>query len=144
VLDALVDVGHGELKKTGTFALPGFAKFVAVEKPATEAQQGVNPFTEEPMMIEAKPARKVVNVRLLKVMKDAVSTASNGEGLCLEVRMSADVHHLPPICPACRPMELIHVLSDKQHADAPVRTYRCPVCGTGLVRKSPLHDLSQH
>jgi transposase-like protein len=59
--------------------------------------------------------------------------------------MSADVHHLPPRCPAChRPMELIHVLNDKQHVDQRIRTYRCPVCGTGLVRKSPPDDLSQH
>jgi DNA-binding protein HU-beta len=80
VLDALVDVGHAELKKTGTFALPGFVKLVAVEKPATEAHQGVNPFTKEPMMIEAKPAHKVVKVRLLKVVKDAVAGVSVDEG----------------------------------------------------------------
>jgi DNA-binding protein HU-beta len=75
VLDALVDIGHAELKDNGTFVLPGFAKFSTMEKPATEAHQGVNPFTKEPMMIEAKPARKVVKVRLLKVVKDAVSSA---------------------------------------------------------------------
>jgi hypothetical protein len=58
--------------------------------------------------------------------------------------MSADVHHLPPRCPAChRPMALIHVLDDKQHVEESMRTYRCPVCGTGLVRKSPPGDLSQ-
>jgi DNA-binding protein HU-beta len=46
-----------------------------MEKPATEAHQGINPFTKEPMMIEAKPARKIVKVRLLKVVRDAVSSA---------------------------------------------------------------------
>jgi DNA-binding protein HU-beta len=75
VLDALVDIGHAELKDSGTFVLPGFAKFSTMEKPATEAHQGVNPFTKEPIMIEAKPARKIVKVRLLKVVKDAVSSA---------------------------------------------------------------------
>jgi hypothetical protein len=30
-------------------------------------------------------------------------------------------------------MELIHILDDPQHVDAPVRTYRCPVCGTGKI-----------
>jgi hypothetical protein len=51
--------------------------------------------------------------------------------------MSADVHHLPPRCRACqRPMELIHVLSDSKYVDAPVRTYRCSTCGTGLIRKT--------
>jgi DNA-binding protein HU-beta len=44
VLDALVDIGHAELKDSGTFVLPGFAKFSTMEKPATEAHQGVNPF----------------------------------------------------------------------------------------------------
>jgi DNA-binding protein HU-beta len=75
VLDALVDIGHAELKDNGTFILPGFAKFSTMEKPATEAHQGINPFTKEPMMIEAKPARKLVKVRLLKVVRDAVSSA---------------------------------------------------------------------
>jgi DNA-binding protein HU-beta len=79
VLDALEDVGHAELKNTGTSTLPGYAKFVAEEKPATGAHQGVNPFTKEPMMIEAKPARKVIKVRLLKVIKDAVSGAPTGD-----------------------------------------------------------------
>jgi DNA-binding protein HU-beta len=79
VLDALEDVGHAELNSTGSFTLPGFAKFVTAEKPATEAHQGVNPFTKEPMMIEAKPARKVLKVRLLKVIKDAVSGVPTGE-----------------------------------------------------------------
>jgi DNA-binding protein HU-beta len=80
VLDALVEVGHAELKSAGTFTIPGFAKFVAIEKPATQAHQGVNPFSKEPMMIEAKPAHKVVKVRLLKVVKDAVASGSAVEG----------------------------------------------------------------
>jgi DNA-binding protein HU-beta len=73
VLDVLVDIGHAELRKTGAFVVHGFAKFVVVEKPATEARQGVNPFTKEPMMFEAKPASKVVKARPLQTAKDAVS-----------------------------------------------------------------------
>jgi DNA-binding protein HU-beta len=79
VLDALVNVGHSELKDNRTFVLPGFVKFVAVEKPATEAHQGINPFTKEPMMVEAKPARKVIKLRLLKAMKDAISGLPAGD-----------------------------------------------------------------
>jgi DNA-binding protein HU-beta len=79
VLDALVNVGHAELKDNGTFVLPGFVKFVAVEKPATETHQGINPFTKEPMTVEAKPARKVIKVRLLKAIKDAVSGVPAGD-----------------------------------------------------------------
>jgi nucleoid DNA-binding protein len=32
VMDALVDVGHKELKKNGVFLVPGFAKFVVVKR----------------------------------------------------------------------------------------------------------------
>ena len=40
--------------------MPGFAKFVVVKKPATKERSGINPFTKEPMIFKAKPARKVV------------------------------------------------------------------------------------
>jgi len=33
VMDALVDVGHKELKKNGVFLVPGFAKFVWSRSP---------------------------------------------------------------------------------------------------------------
>jgi nucleoid DNA-binding protein len=72
VLDMLTDVGHKELKKTGVFLVPGFAKFVVVKKPATKARKGVNPFTGEEMMFKAKPARKIVRARPVKAAKDAV------------------------------------------------------------------------
>jgi DNA-binding protein HU-beta len=73
VLDALVDIGHAELKKTGAFLVHGFAKFVVVEKPATEAHEGINPFTKEPMTFEAKPASKVIKARPVQAAKDAVA-----------------------------------------------------------------------
>jgi nucleoid DNA-binding protein len=72
VLDMLTDVGHKELKKTGVFLVPGFAKFVVVKKPATKARKGVNPFTGVEMMFKAKPARKIVRARPVKAAKDAV------------------------------------------------------------------------
>ncbi|WP_163540414.1 HU family DNA-binding protein, partial [Klebsiella pneumoniae] len=58
VLETLASVGYKELKKTGVFLLPGFAKFVVIKKPATKARKGTNPFTGEPMTFKAKPARK--------------------------------------------------------------------------------------
>ena len=73
VMDALVDVGHKELKKNGIFVLPGFAKFVVVKKPATKERQGINPFTKEPITIKAKPARKVLKARPVKAAKDALA-----------------------------------------------------------------------
>jgi DNA-binding protein HU-beta len=72
VMDTLTDVGHKELKKSGVFLLPGWAKFVVVKKPATKARKGVNPFTGEEMMFKAKPARKIVRARPVKAAKDAV------------------------------------------------------------------------
>jgi DNA-binding protein HU-beta len=72
VLEALVSVGHKEMKKVGVFLLPGFAKFVVISKPATKARKGINPFTKEEMMFKAKPARKIVRARPVKAAKDAV------------------------------------------------------------------------
>ena len=72
VLDALTTIGHKELKKAGVFVLPGFAKFVAVKRPATTERPGVNPFTKQPITIPAKPASKKVRARPVKAIKDAV------------------------------------------------------------------------
>ena len=71
-LDALVTVGHKEMKKAGEFLLPGFAKFTVVKKPATKERTGINPITKEPTVFKAKPARKVLKVRPVKAAKDAV------------------------------------------------------------------------
>ena len=43
-----------------------------VNKPATEARQGRNPATGEPMMIKAKPARTIVRAQPLKSLKEMV------------------------------------------------------------------------
>jgi DNA-binding protein HU-beta len=72
VMEALASVGHKELKKTGTFVLPGFAKFVVIKKPATKERKGINPFTKEPTVFKARPARKIVRARPVKAVKDAV------------------------------------------------------------------------
>jgi len=72
VLETLASVGYKELKKSGSFVLPGFAKFVVIKKPATKARKGINPFTKEPTVFKAKPARKIVRARPVKAAKDAV------------------------------------------------------------------------
>src|ERR1700712_4168818 len=72
VVETLVTVGHRELKKTGIFVLPGFAKFVVVKKPARPAREGINPFTKEKQKFAAKPASKGVRARAVKAGKDAV------------------------------------------------------------------------
>ena len=73
VLESLIGVGHRELKKSGVFTLPGFAKFRVVKKPATKARQGINPFTKQPITFAAKPASKSVRARPIKAIKDAMA-----------------------------------------------------------------------
>lgn len=72
VLESMATLGYKELKKSGVFLVPGFAKFVVIKKPATKARKGTNPFTGEPMTFKAKPARKIVRARPVKAAKDAV------------------------------------------------------------------------
>jgi len=72
VLETMTTIGYKELKKSGVFLLPGFAKFVVVKKPATKARKGINPFTKEPTVFKAKPARKIIRARPVKAAKDAV------------------------------------------------------------------------
>ena len=72
VMEAMASVGYKELKKAGVFVLPGFAKFMVVKKPATPERSGINPFTKEPTVFKAKPARKSLKVRPVKAAKDAV------------------------------------------------------------------------
>jgi DNA-binding protein HU-beta len=72
VIESLATVGYKELKKNGTFVVPGFAKFVVIKKPATKERKGINPFTKEPTVFKAKPARKIVRARPVKAAKDAV------------------------------------------------------------------------
>jgi DNA-binding protein HU-beta len=57
VIESLAIVGYKELKKTGAFLVPGFAKFVVIKKPTT---------------FRAKPARKIVRARPVKAVKDAL------------------------------------------------------------------------
>src|SRR3981081_4284392 len=76
VIESLASVGYKELKKNGAFLLPGFAKFVVIKKPATKERPGINPFTKEPTVFKAKPARKIIRARPVKAAKDAVCSPS--------------------------------------------------------------------
>jgi nucleoid DNA-binding protein len=57
-------------KGPGVFALPGLLKIMVILKPATPKRKGINPFTKQEQIFQAKPARKVVKVRALKALKD--------------------------------------------------------------------------
>ena len=73
-LDAITAVVTRELGKRGPgeVVFPGLLKLTVVYKPATREHAGVNPFTKEPMTYKAKAARKVVKIRALKALTDAV------------------------------------------------------------------------
>jgi nucleoid DNA-binding protein len=73
IMDTLFEIIAAHLKKRsgpGEFTLPNIAKFKVINKPATKARQGINPFTGEKMTFAAKPARNLVKVRVLKKVKD--------------------------------------------------------------------------
>ena len=72
VLESLAMIGYKELKKTGVFLVPGFAKFVVIKKPATKERKGINPFTKEPTTFKGKPATKKVRATALKALKDLI------------------------------------------------------------------------
>ena len=72
VIEYMATVGYKELNESGEFVIPGFAKMSVVNKPATEARMGINPFTKEPITIPAKPASKKVRATALKNLKDLV------------------------------------------------------------------------
>lgn len=56
----------------GVFAMPGLLKMSVVKKPATKEREGINPFTGEPTIFKAKPARRVVKLRALKGLREMV------------------------------------------------------------------------
>ena len=74
VFDALADLIKRNVGKKGPgmFVLPGLMKIIVVQKPATPARKGINPFTKQEQMFKAKPARRVIKVRPLKALKGMV------------------------------------------------------------------------
>jgi nucleoid DNA-binding protein len=72
VFEALFDLHSKELGKKGpgVLTIPGLFRVKVVHKPATKARPGFNPATKQPIMIKAKPARKVIKVTPLKNLKD--------------------------------------------------------------------------
>jgi nucleoid DNA-binding protein len=74
ILDELANlVGRQVGKKgPGIVQIPGLVKIKVIRKPATKERPGINPFTKEPTIIKAKPARNVVKVQALKALKEMV------------------------------------------------------------------------
>jgi len=74
VFDVTKEIIARDLKKNGPEAvnLAGMMKVTVQRKPATKARKGTNPFTGEPTVFKAKPARNVLKIRPLKAMKELV------------------------------------------------------------------------
>ncbi len=72
VLDAMNTVVTDQLKLEVPVTIPGLLKLNVNVKAATPERPGINPFTKEPTVFKAKPARKVVKARPMKALKDAV------------------------------------------------------------------------
>ena len=72
IFDELASIINGHVRRNGAgiFTLPGLLKIKVVRKPATRARKGINPFTGEPTVFKAKPARNVVKAQPLKALKD--------------------------------------------------------------------------
>lgn len=76
VFEALEGIIEKSLTGRGApkmFSLPGMCKITVQHKPATKEREGINPFTGEPTIFKAKPAKNVVKIRPLKKLKDMVS-----------------------------------------------------------------------
>jgi len=72
VLDQLIDITEESLKAEGVFSLPDLVKFTVKDKIATPERQGVNPFTKEPITVQAKPASKRVKSSVIGSLKKIV------------------------------------------------------------------------
>src|SRR5258708_4341849 len=59
IFEALTEIIGKELGKKGPgqFVIPGLLKLRVVRKPATKDKPSITPFTKEPMIVKAKPAR---------------------------------------------------------------------------------------
>lgn len=68
VFECLGSIMAADLSKKGPgeFNFNGLLKLRTVDKPATKARKGRNPFTGEEIMIKAKPASRKVRVRALR------------------------------------------------------------------------------
>ena len=74
VFEALTSLIAADLSKKGAgeFNFNGLMKLKTVNKPATSARKGRNPFTGEEIMIKAKPASRKVRVRALRTLNGLI------------------------------------------------------------------------
>jgi nucleoid DNA-binding protein len=72
VLDSLTEVVEESVKSGYAVIIPGLVKIYVHKKAATKARQMKSPATGEMINVPAKPARKVIKVKPIKNLKDAI------------------------------------------------------------------------
>ncbi len=72
VMESFEQMIASHLKQLGEISVGGLMKITVIKRPATKARERINPFTGQPTIFKAKPAKKVVKIRALKKMKDMV------------------------------------------------------------------------
>jgi nucleoid DNA-binding protein len=74
VFDTLTAIIAADLGKKGVgeFNFNGLVKLRTVDKPATKARKGRNPFTGEEITIKAKPASRKVRARALRGLNSLI------------------------------------------------------------------------
>lgn len=74
VFDTLTSIIAADLSKKGSgeFNFNGLVKLKTVNKPATKARKGRNPFTGEEITIKAKPASRKVRARALRSLNSLI------------------------------------------------------------------------
>lgn len=73
VIDSIGRIAAEELRRQGSFTIPGVAKLVVSHQGAKPARMGTNPSTGEPIRIKAKPPTDVVRAKPLKPIKESVA-----------------------------------------------------------------------
>ena len=72
-LSSLIEA-HVKKKGAGQFTVPGLLKLKVIDKPATKARKGINPFTGEETTFKAKPASRKVKAVALAKLKEMVNS----------------------------------------------------------------------
>ena len=75
IITSYLELAAGEIKKKGQFKIAGMLNLKLKKKPATPARKGVNPFTKEPCVFNAKPASKTVRALAMNKLKGMVNGA---------------------------------------------------------------------
>lgn len=68
-----LEEANKQLRTKGRVRLPELGILRIKIKPARKARPGINPFTQEKIMIKAKPRTKVVKFRASKALKEALN-----------------------------------------------------------------------